>query len=46
VAVVDAMGICGGNLHNPEKEFLDLRTVPSRIALVQKCLELLAAKKA
>jgi glutamate carboxypeptidase len=46
VAVVDAMGVCGGNLHNPEKEFLDLRTVPSRIALVQKCLELLAAKKA
>jgi glutamate carboxypeptidase len=46
VAVVDSMGVCGGNLHSPEKEFLDLRTVESRIALGKKIVELLAAKKA
>jgi glutamate carboxypeptidase len=46
VAVVDAMGVCGGNFHNPEKEFLDLSTVESRIALGKKIVELLAAEKA
>ncbi|MDO4938285.1 MAG: M20/M25/M40 family metallo-hydrolase [Sutterellaceae bacterium] len=42
VAVVDAMGVCGGNLHNPEKEYIDLATVEPRIALGRKTLELLA----
>lgn len=39
VGVVDAMGVCGGNLHNPEKEFLDLSTVEARILLGRKTLE-------
>ncbi len=43
VGVVDAMGVCGGNLHNPEKEFLDLRTVEPRIALGKRVLEVFAA---
>ncbi len=42
LGVVDAMGICSGNLHNPEKEFVDLTTVTPRIRLGQKVLELLA----
>jgi glutamate carboxypeptidase len=45
-AVADAMGVCGGNFHNPEKEFLDLSTVESRIALGKKIVELLSAEKA
>lgn len=27
LGVVDAMGVCSGNLHNAEKEFVDLTTV-------------------
>ena len=42
LGVVDAMGVCSGNLHNPEKEFVDLTTVTPRIRLGQKVLELLA----
>lgn len=45
LGVVDAMGVCGGNLHNPEKEFADLTTVTPRIRLGQKTLELLANEK-
>ena len=41
-AVVDAMGVCSGNLHNPEKEFVDLTTVTPRGRLGRKGLELLA----
>jgi glutamate carboxypeptidase len=46
VAVVDAMGVCGGNLHDPVNEFLDLTTLIPRIELGKKCVELLAEKKA
>lgn len=42
LGVVDAMGVCSGNLHNPEKEFVDLTTVTPRIRLGQKVLELMA----
>lgn len=45
VAVVDAMGVCGGNLHNVEKEYIELKSVAGRIALGQKTLEILAASK-
>ena len=40
--VVDAMGVCSGNLHTPEKEFVDLTTVTPRVRLGRKVLELLA----
>lgn len=42
LGVVDAMGVCSGNLHNPEKEFVDLTTVTPRVRLGRKVLELLA----
>ena len=42
LGVVDAMGVCSGNLHNAEKEFVDLTTVTPRIRLGQKVLELMA----
>ncbi len=44
-AVVCAMGVVGGDLHNPEKEWSDLNTVEPRIALGIRTLELLAARK-
>lgn len=42
LGVVDAMGVCSGNLHTPEKEFVDLTTVTPRVRLGRKVLELLA----
>ncbi len=44
-AVVCAMGVVGGNLHNPEKEWSDLSTAPNRIALGKKVLEIMARNK-
>ncbi len=42
-AVVCAMGVVSGNLHDPEKEWTDLSTARPRIELSCKVLELLAA---
>lgn len=44
-AVVCAMGVVSGNLHDPEKEWTDLSTARPRIELSLKVLELLASKK-
>ena len=43
-AVVCAMGVVGGNLHNPETEWSDLSTALPRIQLSQRVLTLLADK--
>ena len=45
-AVACAMGVVGGDLHNPEKEWSDLSTVKPRIELGRKVLELIAKNKA
>ena len=45
-AVACAMGVIGGDLHNPEKEWSDLSTVKPRIELGRKVLELIAKNKA
>lgn len=44
-AVVCAMGVVGGNLHNAEKEWSDLSTARPRIQLGRKVLELIAEQK-
>lgn len=44
-AVVCAMGVVSGNLHNPENEWTDLSTARSRIDLSRKVLELIAQGK-
>lgn len=44
-AVIDAMGVVGGDLHNAEKEWSDLNTVQPRIQLNTKVLEMIANKK-
>lgn len=44
-AVACAMGVVGGDLHNPEKEWSDLSTVKPRIELGRKVLELIAKNK-
>ena len=41
-AVVCAMGVVGGNLHNPQTEWSDLSTAMPRIQLSQRVLNLLA----
>lgn len=44
-AVACAMGVIGGDLHHPEKEWSDMSSVKSRIALGRKVLELIAQQK-
>lgn len=44
-AVACAMGVVSGNLHDPQKEWSDLSTAPTRLALGQKILAKLAAQK-
>lgn len=44
-AVACGMGVVGGDLHNPEKEWSDLSTVKPRIELGRKVLELIAKKR-
>ena len=44
-AVACAMGVVGGDLHNPEKEWSDLSTVKPRIELGRKVLEFIAKNK-
>ena len=44
-AVVCAMGVVSGNLHDPQKEWTDLSTARPRMELSLKVLELLAAAK-
>ncbi len=45
IAVVDAMGVCGGNLHNAEKEYIELSSIKPRIALGKEVLRRLAEQK-
>lgn len=44
-AVACAMGVIGGDLHHPEKEWSDMSSVKPRILLGRRVLELLAKKK-
>ena len=44
-AVACAMGVVGGDLHHPEKEWSDMTSVKPRIELGRKVLELLAEQK-
>lgn len=44
-AVACAMGVIGGDLHHPEKEWSDMSSVKPRIALGRKVLELIAQQK-
>lgn len=44
-AVACAMGVIGGNLHHPEKEWSDMSSVKPRIELGRKVLELIAEQK-
>ena len=44
-AVACAMGVVGGDLHHPEKEWSDMSTVKPRIELGRKVLELIAQQK-
>lgn len=44
-AVACAMGVIGGDLHHPEKEWSDMSSVKPRIALGRKVLELIARQK-
>ncbi|MFR1026076.1 MAG: hypothetical protein ACLSE8_06545 [Parasutterella sp.] len=39
------MGVVGGDLHNPEKEWSDLSTVKPRIELGRKVLEFIAKEQ-
>lgn len=43
--VVCAMGVVGGQLHDPEKEWSDLRTARARVRLAQATLLRMAAKR-
>ena len=43
--VVCAMGVVGGQLHDPEKEWSDLRTARDRVRLAQATLLRMAAKR-
>ena len=43
--VVCAMGVVGGQLHDPEKEWSDLRTARDRIRLAQATLLRMATKR-
>lgn len=44
LGVVDALGVCGGNLHNPETEFIDMETIVPRVRLGIEVLARLAQK--
>lgn len=44
-AVACAMGVIGGDLHHPEKEWSDMSSVKPRIELGRKVLQLLAEQK-
>lgn len=44
-AVACAMGVIGGDLHNPEKEWSDLNSAADRIALGKKVIEKIAEQK-
>lgn len=43
--VVCGMGVVGGDLHHPEKEWSDMSTVKPRVELGRKILELMAKEK-
>ena len=42
IPVVDAMGVCAGDLHNPDKEYIELKTITPRVTLGKEVLAILA----
>lgn len=45
IGVVDSMGAVSGNLHNVEKEYVELTSVSTRIAIGKRTLAIMAANR-